>query len=508
MNKRKKILLLSDDLRLPSGVGGVSKDIVLGTVDTFDWVQLGAAINHPDQGQIIDLSADAIAKSGVADASVKLYPWGGYGDATVLRELIERENIDAILHFTDPRFWTWLYQIEREIRNHYKIPILYYNIWDSGNDPDFNADAYASCDSLYAISKQTYGINVRTLTRMYNDEVELIDTNGDTIDISDVDISENMWGVNDAHTPVHIQPSDTQKRKIKVAYIPHGISTDVFKPIDDTDPSLISMRQKLFADKTSNFTLFYNSRNIRRKMVPDVIYSFNEFLMALPVEDRYNVHLLMHTTRVDVNGTDLNAVIEKLVDPQYHSQFIFSDEKLSDVDMNLLYNIADATIGIASNEGFGLSTAESLSAGTPIIVNVTGGLQDQCGFSFKGSESYLTESDYIELGSLHDIRKWKSAVSWGAWAFPIWPASVSVVGSPPTPYITDDRASNYDVIDAIREVYLTPAEIRSEIGKLGRTWLMGDGKLNIKLMTDLFKHNITDDINRFKVRDAFEVISL
>ena len=37
-------------------------------------------------------------------------------------------------------------------------------------------------------------------------------------------------------------------------------------------------------------------------------------------------------------------------------------------------------MNMASNEGFGLGTCESLMAGTPIIVNVTGGLQDQCGF--------------------------------------------------------------------------------------------------------------------------------
>ena len=34
-------------------------------------------------------------------------------------------------------------------------------------------------------------------------------------------------------------------------------------------------------------------------------------------------------------------------------------------------------INLASNEGFGLGTAEAVMAGTPMIVNVTGGLQDQ-----------------------------------------------------------------------------------------------------------------------------------
>ena len=35
--------------------------------------------------------------------------------------------------------------------------------------------------------------------------------------------------------------------------------------------------------------------------------------------------------------------------------------------------------------------------GTPIIVNVTGGLQDQCGFKKDGK--YFTEDDYKEIGS-------------------------------------------------------------------------------------------------------------
>ena len=44
---KKKILLLSDDLRMSSGIANVSKQLVMGTVDKYDWVQLGAAIKHP-----------------------------------------------------------------------------------------------------------------------------------------------------------------------------------------------------------------------------------------------------------------------------------------------------------------------------------------------------------------------------------------------------------------------------------------------------------------------------
>jgi hypothetical protein len=49
-------------------------------------------------------------------------------DPQVLQEIMNVEKPDAILHFTDPRFWGWLYSIEHEIRQN--IPLMYYNIWD------------------------------------------------------------------------------------------------------------------------------------------------------------------------------------------------------------------------------------------------------------------------------------------------------------------------------------------------------------------------------------------
>ena len=85
---KKKILLLSDDLRMSSGIATVSKEFVFGNLDKFDWIQLGAAVNHPDKGKEIDLGEDARKISGIEDASLKIIPWSGYGDANILRELI------------------------------------------------------------------------------------------------------------------------------------------------------------------------------------------------------------------------------------------------------------------------------------------------------------------------------------------------------------------------------------------------------------------------------------
>ena len=67
MSKRK-LLLLSDDIRIPSGVGTMSKELVLGTIHKYDWVQIGGAVKHPDKGKIFDLSKEINEKHGTDDA--------------------------------------------------------------------------------------------------------------------------------------------------------------------------------------------------------------------------------------------------------------------------------------------------------------------------------------------------------------------------------------------------------------------------------------------------------
>ena len=101
--KKKKILLLSDDMRMHSGIGTMSREFVLGTCGTYDWIQVGGAIKHPDAGKIIDISLDAQKETGISDASVKIYPVSGYGDQSIIRHLMQQEKPDAIIHFTDPR---------------------------------------------------------------------------------------------------------------------------------------------------------------------------------------------------------------------------------------------------------------------------------------------------------------------------------------------------------------------------------------------------------------------
>ena len=164
MSKKKKILLLSDDLRMHSGIATVSKDIVMETLNEYDWVQMGGAIKHPEKGKVFDLS-QGLDEYGVKDGYLKIYPVDGYGDEGILREVMAIEKPDAILHYTDPRFWIWLYKLEAEIRS--QIPIFYYNIWDDLPYPRYNENFYESSDLIMNISKQTVNIVEQVLSLIH-----------------------------------------------------------------------------------------------------------------------------------------------------------------------------------------------------------------------------------------------------------------------------------------------------------------------------------------------------
>ena len=145
---KKKILLLSDDLRMSSGVGTMSKEFVLGTIDHYDWVQVGGAITHPENGKRVDMGEAVKQEMGI-DGNLTIYPISGYGSPDLLRQVMDMEKPDAILHYTDPRFWGWLYQMEHEVRQ--EIPIFYYNIWDDWPAPQYNENFYECSDLIMNI---------------------------------------------------------------------------------------------------------------------------------------------------------------------------------------------------------------------------------------------------------------------------------------------------------------------------------------------------------------------
>ena len=446
---KKKILLMSDDLRMHSGVATVSKDIVFETLNEYDWVQMGGAIKHPEAGKIVDMSEHLQKDFGIKDGYLKIYPVDGYGNEDLLRQVIDVEKPDAILHYTDPRFWIWFYNMEAEIRRN--IPIFYYNIWDDLPDPQYNTNYYKSSDLLMGISKQTYGINKRLLPD-YED-----------------------W---------------------QITFVPHGISERRFNKVEDDNVSLIDFDVK-HGISNKKFKILYSNRNIRRKQPGDVMLAYKYFMDGLTPEQRDECVLVFHCSPVDDNGTDLPRVHKHLC-PEYDVCFTYQTDgrPFDDNSMNLLFNSADVYINLASNEGFGLGSAEALTVGTPIIVNVTGGLQDQCGFKKDGE--FLTPDDYVELGTNHK----GTYTEHGEWVFPVYPTNRSLQGSPMTPYIFDDRCQPEDASVQLKKLYDLGREERKRLGSLG-TKFCEENLMTSKAMGQEFISSMNGAFDNWKPKEKY-----
>jgi len=454
-NERKKILLICDDIRVHSGVATIAREMVIHTAHHFNWVNIAGAINHPDKGKRFDISQDTNTNAGIEDASVFLYPVNGYGDANIVRHIMSIEKPDAIMLITDPRYFEWLFAIENEIRK--EIPIVYLNIWDDYPAPLYNKSFYESCDALLAISKQTKLINELVL-------------------------------------------GDKAEYKI-TEYVPHGLNEKMYYPIEDEKElkELETFKNNFFQNQEKDFVVFFNSRNIRRKQIPDTMLSFRYFLDTLPREKAEKCAMVLHTEIVSEHGTDLDAV-RNILFQDYPNAIWFSTQKLSPQQLNYFYNMADTQILLTSNEGWGLSLTEAILAGTPIIANVTGGMQDQMGFEDEDGNWYEPTS---KVPSNHTGKYRKH----GDWAFPVFPTNRSIQGSPKTPYIWDDRCSAEDAATRISEVYDLGRERRKEIGKIGRDWAVNTVGFTSQAMGERVVNAIDKLFNTWTPREKYELIN-
>ena len=196
---RKKILLITDDIRVHSGVAQIGRELVFNSSHKYNWVQMAGAVEHPDMGKIIDISEEIKKhKTEIEDPYCILYPVKGYGDFNMLNEVIQREKPDALFLITDPRYFAWLFHNEDQLRK--KMPIAYLNIWDNYPAPMYNKEYYESCDLLMGISKQTVNINKLVL-------------------------------------------GDKGKNKI-FKYVPHGLNDKIFDILEDDDIELVDFKEK------------------------------------------------------------------------------------------------------------------------------------------------------------------------------------------------------------------------------------------------------------------------
>ena len=454
--QRKKILLITDDIRVHSGVANVGREVVLHTAQHFNWVSIGGSIKHPDAGKRFDLSQSTNEQVGLTDSSVILYPAHEYGGPDMLRQIINIEKPDAILLITDPRYFIWLFMMENEIRKN--IPITYLNIWDDYPAPLYNKAFYEACDLLMGISKQTLNINKLVL--------------GDKAD-----------------------------SKI-LRYVPHGLNENIIYPISSESKNwdkFKEFKKSLFGNKEYDFVLFFNSRNIRRKQIPDTMLAYKYFIDTLPVEKAKKCAFVLHTELVSDYGTDLGAIQELFLNEDQYN-VIITNRIFNAEEINFLYNLSDAQILLTSNEGWGLSLTEAMLVGNPIIANVTGGMQDQMRFEDEDGNWFTPDA---EIPSNHTGRYKKH----GEWAFPVFPTNRSIQGSPPTPYIWDDRCRPEDAAEQIMAVYSLSKEERKARGLAGREWALGEAGFTGKKQGERVIEAFDKLFATWKPREKFELIN-
>jgi len=376
--KKTKVLVLSDHPLSPSGVGTQTKYMIEAMLKTGKYRFLCLG-GAMKHHDYTPVKVEPYPEDWV------IFPVDGYGTQEMLRSLINQQKPDILWFMTDPRFYGWLWEIENEIRA--AVPMVYYHVWDNYPYPQYNKPWYQSNDVVVTISKVTSDI-VRTIAP-----------------------------------------------EVEEHYVPHAVDTDIFQKIDAD--AISQFKSNTIPDSDNKLVFFWNNRNARRKMSGSLIWWFKEYLDKVG-HDR--AVLVVHTDPKDPHGQDLVAIMQNL--GLTKGQVMISREKLPAEHLAMMYNMADCTINISDAEGFGLATFESLACETPIIVNMTGGLQEQ-----------VTDgTDWFGIG--------------------IEPSSKAIIGSQEVPYIYEDRISGDDFVNALVEFTNMTPEQRSKMGSAGRNHVL------------------------------------
>lgn len=296
-----------------SGVGTQARWLINGLINTgkYSFKCFGGAVRH-DSYETVAVNPDFVIK-----------PTNGFGDKNLLRKTLAQLRPDALMLFTDPRFFLWAWEMEDEI--HQICPIAYWHLWDNPPYPEFNRPLYESTDLINCINYPTYEM-----------------------------IKERF-------------PNKTH-------YIPHAVPSDLYSPIPKQEAA--NFKASLLGQhRADHFTVLYVSRNARRKMPSDILVSWKMFL-----EDLQNKHghqkatFVMHADPLDQEGTNLYSVIDVL---GIKDSVVFSKDRIGFNEMKFLYNVCDTIVNRSSNEGFGLPILEAKMCGKPVISIKTGGLTRQ-----------------------------------------------------------------------------------------------------------------------------------
>ena len=340
-------------------------------------------------------------------------PINSFGDKALLRNIIVNENPDAIIIFQDPRFFKYMFEMEDEIRQ--VCPILWWHVWDNYPDPKFNHWMYESVDKINCHSYLTYKI-----------------------------VSQNF--------------------KEKTEFIPHSLPKDIFFKIKEK--KINRLRSDILKEKSDWFNVLWINRNAKRKRPGDLLISWKYFLDNLQKQKGHKkANLILHTDPLDKNGPNLLKLSEHL---KLDGNITFSNQSVDNDVINILHNITDCTINISYNEGFGLSTLQSLQTGTPIIAVKTGGLTRQVKNHKTGYEYGVALNVDFKL----------------------------LNGNQETFYIYEDYASNENISRSIMKIYNMSSKQRKKIGTKAIDYL--NKNFSYDSTVNLWYKSIVEEIEKHK----------
>jgi glycosyltransferase involved in cell wall biosynthesis len=159
-------------------------------------------------------------------------------------------------------------------------------------------------------------------------------------------------------------------------YCPHGIPTDIYKPLDKR-----RVRGGAFGDDAFVAGIVAaNKGRPSRKCFAQALAAF-----ALFAADKPNARLYLHTT-LDPNiggGENIAALIESLGIPPDHirvaDQYALQHAPYSQADMAKIFSALDVLLNPSLGEGFGIPIIEAAACGVPAIVTDHSAMREVCG---------------------------------------------------------------------------------------------------------------------------------
>jgi hypothetical protein len=97
----------------------------------------------------------------------------------------------------------------------------------------------------------------------------------------------------------------------------------------------------------------------------------------------------------------------------------------------------------------------------------------------------------------------------GEWVFPVFPACRSIQGSPPTPYIWDDRCRAEDAAEQLYNIWNLSKEERKTRGLKGREWALSDeAGFTARHQGYKVMESINELFDTWKPRKRYEIIKI